>query len=393
MLVEFGARAMKHRSRQARAPADKVEGLIRPHPEERSKSASRRRGRPTLRDVARSQVYAGYACCGASSAQGRERRSSSLRKDYYDSLEIDNPDLRERDLFGRLPNLIALALSGAGWARQLNGIDPNSVTSREALGQIPVLHAEDWPALRGEYPPFGGFVVPQRRRTRRLLMSPGPVFHPDVDGTDVGGAARALFAAGMRAGDVGLNCFSYHLSPFGFLMDSGAHALGCTVIAAGSDDAVTVADVMQKLAPSAFVGPADFLKRLLDVSDSPSEMSIKHALIANSPLTPALRRGFASAGIDVQECLTHPDIGIIAYESDARDGMIVNEGLIVEIVRPGSGEPVADGEVGEIVVTAFNPDYPMIRLATGQLSAVMRGRSPCGRTNMRIKGVLGPAPA
>jgi phenylacetate-CoA ligase len=318
--------------------------------------------------------------------------SSSLRKDFYDSLEVDNPDLREGALFGRLPDLIALALSGSGWARQLDGVDPNSVTSREALAHVPVLRANNWPGLRGDDPPFGGFVVLQRGRTRRVLMSPGPVFHPEVDRKDWWGAARALFAAGMRPDDVVLNCFSYHLSPFGFLMDSGAHALGCTVIAAGSDDAIAAADVMRTLAPRAFVGSADFLKRLYDVAGGRNgTSSIRRALIAGAPLMPEQRREFASADIAVQECLVHPDVGIIAYESDALEGMIVNEGLIVEIVQPGSGEPVADGEVGEVVVTAFNPDYPMIRLATGQLSAVMRGRSPCGRTNMRIRGILGQA--
>jgi phenylacetate-CoA ligase len=308
-----------------------------------------------------------------------------LRKDFYDSLEVDNPDLREGALFGRLPNLIALALSGAGWARQLGSIDPNLVTSREALAHIPVLR--DWPALRGDEPLFGGLVISQRGRTRHLLMTPGPVFHPDIDAKDWWGAARALFAAGMRPGDVVLNCFSYHLSPFGFLMDSGAQALGCTVIAAGADDANAVADVMRTLAPRAFVGSPDFLKRLIAVSGG---ATVRRALVAGDPLTAELRREFAAAGIAVQECLMHPDIGIIAYESDALDGMIVNEGLIVEIVEPGSGEPVPDGEIGELVVTAFNPDYPMIRLATGQLSAILRGRSPCGRTNMRIRGLLGP---
>ena len=184
-----------------------------------------------------------------------------MRKDFYDLAEVDNPDVREGGLFGRLPNLIALALSGTGWARQLGGVDPNSVTSREALAHVPLLHANDWPALRGNDPPFGGFALSQRGRTRRVLMSPGPVFHPDVEGKDWWGAARVLFAAGMRPGDVVLNCFSYHLSPFGFLMDSGAQALGCTVIAAGSDDAIAVADVMRTLSPRGFVGAPDFLKR------------------------------------------------------------------------------------------------------------------------------------
>jgi phenylacetate-CoA ligase len=311
-----------------------------------------------------------------------------LRKDFYDSLEVDNPDLREGGLFGRLPNLIALALSGTGWARQLHGVDPNSVTSREALAHVPLLRADDWPALRGNEPPFGGFALSQGGRTRRVLMSPGPVFHPDVEGKDAWGAARALFAAGMRPGDVVLNCFSYHLSPYGFLMDSGAHALGCTVIAAGSDDAIAAAEVMRTLAPRAFVGPAEFLKRLCDVAGGEGPATIKHALVAGAPLASETRRAFGAAGIAVLECLMHPDVGIIAYESDALDGMIVNEGLIVEIVDPETGGPVPDGEAGEIVVTAFNPDYPMIRLATGQRAVVMRGRSPCGRTNMRIRGAV-----
>jgi hypothetical protein len=313
-----------------------------------------------------------------------------LRKDHYDSFEVDNPELREGGLFGRLPNLIALALSGSGWARQLNGVDPNTVTSREALAHVPVLRVDEWPVLRGDDdPPFGGFFIPQRGRTRRVLMSPGPVFHPDFERKDCWGAARALFAAGMRPGDVVLNCFSYHLSSYGFLMDSGAQALGATVIAAGSDDAIAVAGVMRKLAPRGFVGSPEFLKRLVDVSGGRGGTStISRALVAGAPLTAERRREFASAGIAVQECLVHPDVGIVAYESDALDGMIVNEGLIVEIVQPGSGEPVPDGAVGEIVVTALNPDYPMIRLATGLMSSVLRGRSPCGRTNMRIRGVV-----
>lgn len=315
-----------------------------------------------------------------------------MRKDHYDTREVDNPELREGSLFGRLPNLIALALSGSGWARQLEGVDPNTITSRAALAHVPVLHACDWPALRGDDPPFGGFMVARRGRTRRLLMSPGPVFHPDGEGEDWWGAARALFAAGMRGGDVVLNCFSYHLSPFGFLMDSGAHALGCTVIAAGADDADAAAEVMRRLAPRAYIGPPDFLRRLVEAAGGGgATMPIRRALVAGAPLTGELRREFALAGISVQECLLHPDVGVIAYESDANEGMIVNEGLIVEIVDPGTGEPVAEGEVGELVVTAFNPDYPMIRLATGQLSAALHGRSPCGRTNMRIRPVVAGA--
>ena len=313
-----------------------------------------------------------------------------MRKDFYDSLEIRKPDDRESELFGRLPDLIALAMSSPGWAKQLAGVEPNGVTSREALAQLPVLRTADFLLLQAQDPPFGGLTNMPTDKLRRVLMSPGPVYHPQARGRDWGGAARALFAAGIRSRDLVLNCFSYHLAPEGFIMESGAHALGCTVIAAGQDDAVRASDVMAALKPNAYVGTAGFLKRLINVAGS-SAMTIKHALVDGASLAPALRQEFLSSGVAVQGCYLHPDLGVIAYESDACEGMIVNEGLILEIVRPGTGDPAADGEVGEIVVTAFNPDYPMIRFATGDRSAILRGNSPCGRTNLRIRGILGQA--
>jgi phenylacetate-CoA ligase len=313
-----------------------------------------------------------------------------LRKDFYDPLETRHPDVREDELLGRLPNLVALALSAAGWSKHLNGIDPNSIISRDELAQLPVLRNADIPALQALDPPFGGLGNMSGGKLRRVLMSPGPIYHPQASGRDWGGAARAMFAAGIRSRDVVLNCFSYHLVPEGFIMESGAHALGCTVIAAGHDNAIHARDVMASLRPTAYLGTAGFLKRLLDAAGrGNSSVSFKHALIAGLPLSRDLRNEFRAAGIAIQECILHPDIGVIAYESDACDGMIVNEGLIVEIVRPGTGEPVAAGETGELVVTALNPDYPMIRFATGHLSAILRGRSPCARTNVRIKGILG----
>ena len=311
-----------------------------------------------------------------------------MRKDFYDALETRPPGDREGELLERLPNLVALALSTTGWARQLAGVDPNSVTSREALALLPVLSAADLTSSKVSDPPFGGFALMPRSKLRRVLMSAG-TYHPQARGRDWGGAARALFAAGIRVQDVVLNCLSYHVAPESFIMELGAYALGCTVIAAGDSDVIQARGVMAALKPTAYVGTADFLKRLLDIGGDRA-MTLKRALVL-SALTPALRSAFSSSGIAAQECYLHPDIGVIAYESDACEGLIVNEGLLVEIVRPGSGEPVDEGEVGEIVVTAFNPDYPMIRLATGDRSALLRGRSPCARTNMRLKGVLGQA--
>ena len=311
-----------------------------------------------------------------------------MRKDFYDSLETRSPDDRESELFERLPNLIALAMSSPGWAKQLAGVDPNSVNSREALAELPVLRTEDFLALQAENPPFGGLANMPRDKMRRVLMSVGPVYHPQARGRDWGGAARAMFAAGIRSQDLVLNCLSYHLAPEGFIMESGAHALGCTVIAAGQDDAVRASEVMVALRPGAYVGTAGYLKRIIDIAGS-GAVTIKHALVVGAPLAPELRQEFWSSGIAVQECYLHPDLGVVAYESDACEGMIVNEGLIVEVVRAGTGEPADIGEVGEIVVTALNPDYPMIRFATGDRAAILRGRSPCARTNVRLKGILG----
>jgi phenylacetate-CoA ligase len=309
-----------------------------------------------------------------------------LRKDFHDSLETRDPEEREEDLLGRLPDLIALALSMPGWARRLGAVDPNTMTSRGALARLPLLRSDDLRQAQADDPPFGGLANMPRSKLRRVLMSPGPVFHPQARGRDWGGAARALFAAGIRSSDLVLNAFSHHLAPEGFIMESGAHALGCAVIAAGQEDVVQALDVVRSLKPTAYVGSVSFLKQLLEAAGGDA-MTLRHGLVAGTPLTQDDRKVFDASGIAVQECLLHPDLGVIAYESDAREGLIVNEGLIVEIVRPGTSEPVAAGEIGEIVVTSFNPDYPMIRFATGLLSSVLRGRSPCSRTNMRVARV------
>jgi phenylacetate-CoA ligase len=225
------------------------------------------------------------------------------------------------------------------------------------------------------------------------MMSPGPIFELEGQGADYGGAARALFAAGFRPGDVVHNSFSYHLTPGAFILEAGVHALGCAAIPGGVGNTEQQVAAIAHLKPSGYVGTPDFLKVLLDTAakTGTDASSIRHGLVSGAALPLSLRGELGARGVAVLQCYAVAEAGVIAYESDARDGMIVNEDMIVEIVRPGTGDPVPDGEVGEVVVTTFNPDYPMIRLATGDLSAVLPGVSPCGRTNMRIKGWMGRA--
>ena len=312
---------------------------------------------------------------------------------HYDSLETRDPEARERDVFGRLPDLIARALGAPGWARQLAGVDPKAVASRAALATLPVFRKSDLAALQKEHPPFGGFNVTPPGKVRRLLMSPGPIFEPEGAGEDHWGAARALFAAGFRAGDIVHNSFAYHLTPGGFIMESGAHALGCAVVPAGTGNTEQQIEAIAHLRPAGYIGTPDFLKILLDAAAKAGKdvSSIRRGLVSGAALPGSLRQELSGRGVKVLQCYATAELGVIAYESEALEGMIVNETLLVEIVRPGTGDPVADGEVGEVVVTSFNPDYPMIRLATGDLSAILPGQSPCGRSNMRIKGWMGRA--
>jgi phenylacetate-CoA ligase len=313
--------------------------------------------------------------------------------DHFDALETRDPAAREREQFGRLPELLTQAMAAPGWARQLSGVDPKSVTSRAALARLPVLRKSELLARQKEAPPFGGFNTKPPGRARRLMMSPGPIFEPEGFGTDWWGCARACFAAGFRLGDVVLNSFAYHLTPGGFIMESGAAAVGCAVIAAGPGNTEQQLEAIAHYRPVAYLGTPDFLKILLDAAARAGKdaSSIKRGLVSGAALPATLRDELGRRGVAVLQCYATAELGIVAYESDAREGMIVNEHLIVEIVRAGTGDPVAEGEVGEVVVTTFNPDYPMIRLATGDLSAVLTGVSPCGRTNMRIKGWMGRA--
>jgi phenylacetate-CoA ligase len=313
--------------------------------------------------------------------------------DHYDSLETRASDARERDLFARLPEQIARAMTAPGWAKRLAGLDSAEVVNRKALALLPLLRKSELPALQKVEPPFGGLNVTPPGKSLRLMMSPGPIFEPQGWDADYAGAARALFAAGFLTGDIVHNAFAYHLTPGGFMLEAGAHALGCAVIAAGVGNTEQQVAAIAHLKPTGYVGTPDFLKILLDTAAKADAdvSSIKRGLVSGAALPPSLREELGSRGVAVLQCYAVAEAGIIAYESEAREGMIVNEDMIVEIVRPGTGDPVPDGEVGEIVVTTFNPDYPMVRLATGDLSAVLAGASPCGRTNMRIRGWMGRA--
>jgi phenylacetate-coenzyme A ligase PaaK-like adenylate-forming protein len=312
--------------------------------------------------------------------------------DHFDALETRDPAAREKDLFARLPGAIANAMTAPGWAKQLGDTDATAIISRAALAKLPVLRKSSFPALQKEAPPFGGFNVTPPGKAKRLFMSPGPIFEPEGHEGDYN-AARALFAAGVRSGDVVHNCFSYHLTPGAFILEAGAHKLRCAVIPGGVGNTEAQLDAIVQLKPSAYVGTPDFLRVLLDAAAKSGKdaSSIRRGLVSGAALPPSLRKELAERGIAVKQCYAVAEVGVISYESEALEGMIVNEDMILEIVRPGTGDPVADGEVGEVVVTSFNPDYPMIRLATGDMSAVMTGASPCGRTGTRIKGWMGRA--
>jgi phenylacetate-CoA ligase len=313
--------------------------------------------------------------------------------EFYDALETRTPEAREHEQFAKLPPSVARAMSAPGWAEQLAGVDPRSLNSRQALAALPVLRKSDLKERQQARPPLGGYALTGPGKLKRLLMSPGPIFEPEGHGTDWWHSARALFAAGFRSGDVVHNSFAYHLTPGGFILEAGAHALGCAVIPGGVGNTEQQVEAIAHFRPSGYTGTPDFLKILLDAAAKTGKdvSSIKRGLVSGAALPQSLRAELAGRGVAVMQTYATAELGVIAYETPALEGMVVDESVIVEIVRPGTGDPVAEGEVGEVVVTSFNPDYPMIRLATGDLSAVLPGRSPCGRTNMRIKGWMGRA--
>jgi phenylacetate-CoA ligase len=314
--------------------------------------------------------------------------------EHYDRLETRRPEEREVALMQALPGQIAHARANApffaDWLRQ---VDPATMTSRAALAALPVLRKSRLGEVQKKNPPMGGLLAVPLGKARHIFMSPGPIFEIDVDEPDYFRGARAMFAAGFRAGDVVYNTFSYHLTPAGIMMESALQALGCPVVPGGVGNTELQLDAIAAIRPTGYVGTPSFLKILLEKAAELGKdvSSIRKAFVGGEALPPSLRKMFQDAGISCLQSYGTADIGTIAYESPALEGMIVDEGVIVEIVRPGTGDPVAEGDVGEVVVTTFNRAYPLIRFGTGDLSAVLAGPSPCGRTNMRIKGWMGRA--
>ncbi len=321
------------------------------------------------------------------------RDGDNAMTDHCDALETRSPGERETDLFSRLPDVLGKAMAAPTYAERLKGIDPADIIDRAALARLPVLRKSDLPALHKASPPFGGFVTGHPGSFGRLFTSPGPIFEPEPIHADPWRGARALFAAGFRPGDVVLNTFSYHLTPGGFIFDASARALGCAVIPAGPGNTEAQFELIEAYRPVGFSGTPDFLKILLDAAAGAGRdvSSIKRALVSGAAFPKSLQDEIKSRGVDAYQAFGTADLGLIAFETPAREGMVVNEDLILEIVRPGTGDPVSDGDVGEIVVTSLDPDHPWIRLATGDLTAILPGRSPCGRSNMRIKGWMGRA--
>src|ERR1700730_2311143 len=313
--------------------------------------------------------------------------------DHYDTLETRDPTEREADLFSRLPGVLRKAMAAPAYAERLRGIDPAEITSRTALARLPVLRRAALRALHRVLPPFGGFVSGEPGSFGRLFTSPGPIFEPEAAHADPWRGARALFAAGFRPGDVVLNTFSYHLTPGGFIFDASAGALGCAVIPAGPGNTDAQFELIEAYRPIGYSGTPDFLKILLDsaVSGGRDVYSIKRALVSGAAFPKSLQEEVKSRGVDAYQAFGTADLGMVAFETPAREGMTVNEDLILEIVKPGTGGPVAPGDVGEIVVTSLDPHHPWIRLALGDLTAALSDPSPCGRTNMRIRGWMGRA--
>ncbi|KGJ03830.1 phenylacetate--CoA ligase family protein [Paracoccus sphaerophysae] len=311
---------------------------------------------------------------------------------YYDELEIRSADEREADLAEALARAIGNAQSAPAMARALRDVNPESVRSRAELAALPVIRKAELSEAQKKKPPFGGYATRYPHEFNHVFQSPGPIYEPGrVDG-DWWRLGRFAFAAGLGSSDILQNCFGYHLTPAGMMFESACRAVGAAVLPAGTGQTELQVRAAADIGTTAYAGTPDYLKVILDKADEMGEqLALTRALVSGGALFPSLRQGYADRGIATLQCYATADLGLIAYESPAMEGMIVDEGVIVEIVRPGTGDPVPDGEVGEVVVTTLNPDYPLIRFATGDLSAVMPGESPCGRTNMRIRGWMGRA--
>jgi len=314
--------------------------------------------------------------------------------EYFDDLETRDPEVRERALMQALSAQIENAQRNApAYTALLEGVVPADVNSRAALAGLPVTRKSELAERQGGAPPFGGYTTAATQDLDRVFVSPGPIFEPQAHREDYWRLARALFAAGCRRGELVHNTFSYHFTPAGFMLESAARALGCPVFPAGIGQTEAQVQVIAQLKPTCYIGTPSFLNILLDkAAELGSDVaSLDKALVGGEALPPSLRKQLSERGVAVRQCYATADLGLISYESEAMQGMIVDEGVILEIVRPGTGDPVEPGEVGEVVVTTLTPEYPLIRFATGDMSAVMEGASPCGRTNQRIKGWMGRA--
>ncbi len=317
---------------------------------------------------------------------------------HFDALETRSPAEREAALMAALPQQVAHAQKHSpAFATSLAGVDASRINSRQALAALPVIRKYELlaqqQALR-ESNVFGGFAsIGFGRAMPRVFASPGPIYEPEGTRADYWRMARAIYAAGFREGELIHNCFSYHFTPAGSMMETGAHALGCTVFPGGIGQTEQQVQAMRELKPAGYIGTPSFLKIIVEKAAelSVSLPSLRKALVSGEAFPPSLRDWMAERGIAAYQCYATADLGLIAYETSAREGLVLDEGVIVEIVRPGTGDPVPEGEVGELVVTTLNTDYPLIRFGTGDLSAVLPGQCPTGRTNTRIKGWMGRA--
>lgn len=309
---------------------------------------------------------------------------------YYDDLEIRDPEERAASLARDLGLAIANAKRAPSMARALREVEPEDIRSRADLARLPLMRKPELAEAQRRRPPFGGFATRHPHEFDHVFQSPGPIYQPGrVDG-DWWRLGRFLYAAGIGTSDVVHNCFGYHLTPAGLMFESGARAVGAAVLPAGTGQTELQVRAAADIGTTVYAGPPDFLKVILEAADGMGErLAFTRALVSGGPLLPGLRQYYGQRGIPCFECYASADLGLIAYETDALSGMVVDEGVVVEIVRPGTGDPVPEGEVGEVVVTTLNPDYPLIRFATGDLSAVLPGLSPCGRTNMRLRGWMG----
>ena len=311
---------------------------------------------------------------------------------YYDDLETRDEGQRAEALAQALPLALSRAKLAPAMARLLRDVEPEAVTDRAALARLPVIRKAELSEAQRKSPPFGGYTTRPAAQFDHIFQSPGPIYEPGRREGDWWRLGRFLHAAGVGQGDIVQNCFGYHLTPAGMMFESGARAVDAAVLPAGTGQTELQVRAAVDIGTTCYAGTPDFLKVILDRADEMGEaLSFTKAVVGGGALFPSLRQMYADRGIVTRQCYATADLGNIAYESEAMEGMIVDEGVIVEIVRPGTGDPVPEGEVGEVLVTTLNPDYPLVRFATGDLSAVLTGTSPCGRTNMRIKGWMGRA--